>query len=286
MLKKINIKKILVLGIMFCLLGDIGITAYASEKLNETEPNNTFETAELMQATSHSASDALKGNSSNQHPKEGSTSIDDEDWFKVYLNAGEQYVTFNGDFGLNYNIEVYNSNKTLIMKDIYSKSQVGGEAFFFEAYSSGYYYIKVIGTTPVLSHYIILVGGPLYLLESCSVPLGRITMSGNDEEYSFDISNETRIPKDAIVNCIKIRGILGSKLNGASARNIDTSNQLSLGRYTLEADGLVNLNIPVLSHWEITFGYNKNLTFYPTVNFSYVYPLTSTNAEEDVVIVP
>lgn len=65
--------------------------------VRETEPNNTMETAGTIMANHETAAQAVSGSRPSQHVVTGSTSNTDEDWFKVYLSAGTQYVTCNDD---------------------------------------------------------------------------------------------------------------------------------------------------------------------------------------------
>lgn len=64
-----------------------GTTAYA-QTVNEADSNDTMETAQLIQANSETAAQAVSGSRPNQYVVNGYTSTTDSDWYKVYLTSG------------------------------------------------------------------------------------------------------------------------------------------------------------------------------------------------------
>lgn len=98
-----NLKGLFVLSVMcFCLLAG-GTTIYA-QKVSETESNDTKETAQLIQANKETAAGIVNGNYPDQYVVKGYTSTTDDDWYKVYLTSGTQYVTCNDN---GFSFEVY-----------------------------------------------------------------------------------------------------------------------------------------------------------------------------------
>lgn len=81
-----------------------------AQTVNEAEPNDTMETAQLIQANKETAAQAVAGSTAGEYVVRGSVSSTDDDWLKVYLDAGTQYVSCNGD---NFSFDVYNSNNRL-----------------------------------------------------------------------------------------------------------------------------------------------------------------------------
>lgn len=138
------------------IIGTASMTVHA-ESVRETEPNNTMETAETIMANHETAAQAVSGSRPSQHVVTGSTSNTDEDWFKVYLSAGTQYVTCNDD---PFEFEVYDPNGSLVLDEIYTKIGFGSTAYPFVASTDGFYYVKIKGITSSSSDYILLVGGP------------------------------------------------------------------------------------------------------------------------------
>ncbi|WP_352404680.1 hypothetical protein [Sporanaerobacter acetigenes] len=201
----------------------------------------------------------------------------DEDWFKVYLTAGTQYVTCNDN---SFYFEVYDSNNTLIASRLYTKTGFGPKAYSFQVSSDGYYYVKVRGVTSSPSSYILLLGGPTYSVESCHISMKNITMSNSNVVVSFDLRPQSKLPDDAIVYSMSMSNLSSTAVDGISVKNKTTGSTIDLPKYTWTKDGLVLLNLPVKSKWDITFKYRKNITISPELNLYYAYPITSENAEE------
>lgn len=67
----------------FCLVAG-GTTAYA-QTVNESDFNDTMETAQLIQANIETAAQVVSGSGSrpNQYVVNGYTSTTDSDWYKV-----------------------------------------------------------------------------------------------------------------------------------------------------------------------------------------------------------
>ncbi|MBQ3165144.1 MAG: hypothetical protein IJC02_11545 [Lachnospiraceae bacterium] len=56
-----------------------------------------------------------------------------------------------------------------------------------------------------------------------------------------------------------------------------------IGVYTWRKDKLESMNMPLKSEWRVTFTRKENVTFTPSVKLYYVYPITSTTAEDNIV---
>ncbi|MDE7444413.1 MAG: hypothetical protein K2N15_01685 [Lachnospiraceae bacterium] len=272
MLKKFfNVKVALTLTIMCCTMWVSGMTVHA-QNVNETESNNTVETAQLIQANSETPAQALTGNRPNQYFVEGHISASDEDWFKVYLTSGTQYVICNGN---GFDFEVYNSDLQLVYEDSYLKSgNLGSSAFPFWASSNGFYYVRITGSSS--QSYLLGVGGPTYSVEACKVNLRNVDMSGNRAStVAIDLRNRPEIPEGALVYAIRFSGIGATSVDSISVRNLTTANTINLQNFTWSKDGLLSLEMPLESNWQATFGYYKNTSFTPTATFQFVYPVTS-----------
>ena len=67
--------------ICFCLVAG-GTTVYA-QTVNESDSNDTMETAQLIQANSEATTPAVSGSRPNQYVVNGYISTTDSDWYKV-----------------------------------------------------------------------------------------------------------------------------------------------------------------------------------------------------------
>ena len=282
-MKKIFKKRILAVVLScFTLMNVIALPVHAST-VNETEPNNTRETAMTITANRETPAQAVSGNRPNEYVVDGSTSANDEDWYKVYLNAGVQYVTLNGG---TLSFEVYEEDSEFpIIARQYQKTGFGGTAYRFNATTAGFYYVCIHTNLSSSQDYLMLVGDPTYDVISCTVNLDSVTMSGSDQNVSFNLVNETSIPEGAIVYSMAVRGVRTTAVDGIAVRNITSGNTVNMDRYTWSKSGLVSLSMPVRGSWRITFEYSKNTTFTPYVVFQCVYPVTSVYAE-DITITP
>ncbi|WAJ25218.1 MULTISPECIES: hypothetical protein [Clostridia] len=272
MIRKTKSFKVLTtVAMVSCMLWVSGFTAKA-QTVNETEPNDSMETAQLIQANYETAAQVASGSRPNQYVVKGNTSKTDEDWYKVYLNAGIQYVTCNDN---PFDYEIYNSDGNLVTSGTYIKSRLFPIGYPFNVSSNGFYYVKVKGMTSASSSYILLVGGPTYSVASCTVSLGSINMSGRDVTVPFDLRSKDTIPEGSVVYTISMSGVKSTSVNGITVKNLSKSSTVSLNNYSWDKNGLVSLNMPLKSSWQVIYKYNKNTTFTPKINLFFAYPVTS-----------
>lgn len=274
-------KSLFAVAIMcFCLVAG-GTTAYA-QTVNESDSNDTMETAQLIQANSETAAQAVSGSRPNQYVVNGYTSTTDSDWYKVYLTAGTQYVTCNDNA---FTFEVYNSNGTLLESETYVKTGFGVTAYPFNAATAGYYYVKITGITSSSKSYILSVGGPTYSVASCEVEFDTVTMADDEDEVlNFNLENEVALPDDAVVYTISMSGVRTSSVDSIAVINNNSDNTVNLTRYSWNKSGLVSLNMLLKADWDIELRYNKDTSFTPSVKLYYAYPVVSEEIEDDVVI--
>ena len=272
MVKEMRCFKTLMMGLAICCALLISGVKANAETVSDAEPNDTKDTAQLIQANYETAAQAVNANRPNQYIVKGYTSTTDEDWFKVYLTAGTQYVSCNDN---PFDFTVYDSNDNLIISQSYTKTGFGVKAYKFTAPSSDYYYVKLQGITSSSSSYILLVGGPTYTVQSCNISMKSITMSGSDTIVNFDLTQQSKLPDGAVVYTMSMSSVGTTAVKGISIKNIVKGNTIDLDTYTWNKSGLVSLNLPVKSGWQVTFKYNKNTTFTPKLNLYYAYPVTS-----------
>ena len=277
MVKEKRYLKTLMMGLTICcalLISGIKVNA---QTVNETEPNDTKETAQLIQANYETADQAVSGVRPGQYVVKGYASTTNEDWFKVYLTAGRQYVTCSDE---SFNFDVYDSNDTLIRSQLYTRIGFNVRAYAFQALTTGYYYVRVRGLTSSPSSYLLLVGGPNYKVQNCTIIMQSITMSGGiDDVENFNLSQQANLPDDAVVYTMLINNVRSTDVKSISIRNIATGNTLIFSIYPWYKDGIVSQNLLVKSGWQVIFRYKKDITFRPSLTLYYAYPLISEEAE-------
>jgi hypothetical protein len=271
-----SFKALITFAMAFCIVWTSGITAKA-QSVNETEPNDSMETAQLIQANYETAAQVVNGNRPNQYVVRGNTSKTDEDWYKVHLNAGVQYITCNDN---PFDYEIYDSNSNLVSSGSYTKSRLFPIGYPFKVSSNGNYYVKIKGITSTSSSYILLVGGPTYSVASCSVSLGSINMSGRDVTVPIDLRFKEALPEGSVVYAISMNGVKSTSVNGITLKNLTSNNTVVLNNFSWNKTGLASMNMPLKSSWQITFKYNKNTTFTPKLSLLFAYPLTSIYVDD------
>lgn len=278
---KKNFKNLFTLVFMCTCLLMSGTTAYA-QSVSEADDNDTKETAQLIQSNSETAAEAVSGSRPNQYVVNGYTSTDDDDWYKVYLTSGIQYVTCNADSSFYF--EVWDSEENIITSETYVKSGFGVTAYPFNVEKTGYYYIKVTGTTSSQKNYNLLVGGPTYTVADCEVKFTTITMKNKEDEVvTFNLSSDDRLPENAVIYTISMNGVKTTSVSSVAVTNMDTGKIINLATYTWSKSGLVSSNYNLKSNWEIKFGYNKATSFTPSIKLYYAYPVVSTYVDDIVI---
>lgn len=268
-MKKILRTVVTSFAVMF-MLAFGGITANA-QTVNESEPNDTMETAETILANHETAAGCVDVSHTGQYVVKGVTSANDPDWYRVYLDAGDQYVTCNGSA---FNFYLYDSDENCFKAMTYSKPGLGASAYKFEVKVAGYYYVKVTGLSDSPVSYILAVGGPTYTVDHCTKTMDSISFEGYDETRELQVESAS-MPEDAIVYTIYISGVLSTATDGVKMVASTNGTTINMLASNLTKTGLVNLNIPLDELWYVTFKYRKNVTITPKVTFSYVYPVTT-----------
>ncbi len=261
----------------------LGTTKASAQIVGESEPNNTKDMAQLIQATKETAIQAATGSRTDQYVVMGSTSMKDIDWYKVYLSKGTQYVNCNDN---DFNFWVYDEMDNNILYQSYTKAPFGSRVYPFEAYYSGYYYIKVQGTNSVSQNYKLGVGDHTYALAHCKIKFGSIKMS-NKKDYvqEFNLSENNDIPKGTLVYEMVLNGVLSTRATGAIIDNISQSSKMSLVPPIYKLSNISNKGLDLKSHWKITIGYKKDSTINLELFLYFVYPVTSEFLPSDEIII-
>ncbi len=247
-----------------------------AETTDEIEPNDTMEMAQSIMANSETASEFINGTFYGQHIIKGYTSVSDEDWFVVYLRAGDNYLTCNCSTFL---FEIIASDGAFVQSGTYLSGGGDMEAFRLNISRDDYYYVKITGVASTPREYLFLIGGPTYLIASneikCSPRTIKMTSRGRTQEGIFD-GRSVSFPKDAVVSSVKMNGVRSYDVKAIKLSNDLDWHTLSLNSFTWDKKGIVGLNMRAASKWTAEFTYNKNTTFTPSLDIEYAYPVYST----------
>ena len=257
-------------------LGIKSITAQAHFS-NETEPNNTMETAETMAANNEKPSGVPDGKREGQNIISGYVDNKDTDWFKVLLKSGTNYMTCYGQSAGSFSFRITNSEGETLLSDVYSKTGRDLAVYRFEVPEFGYYYVEIVGTKTDSVWYDFMIGSPTYELEigylSCEEGSITMTSSGGTRTAHFDGSTMPGLPADAVVSDVRMTGVSSTAASSILLENREKGFSFNLTNLTWYGDDLISMNLPLDSMWIAQFGYRKAITFTPVLRVNYVYPV-------------
>ncbi|MDE7478125.1 MAG: hypothetical protein K2M91_09280 [Lachnospiraceae bacterium] len=265
------------------LFSSVGIDVHAASTrvtMRESEPNNTKEAAELIEANSETAYSLVEGTLSGRFEVDGNTSETDPDWFKVYLDAGTQYMTcYIEPFSFLIEDEVGN----VLLNDIYTyadTARFGRTAYGFNVPKSGYYYVKILGCDSSSKQYEFTVGGPIYDVSRCEIPCNEgmvnMTSSVKMKTVHFQGVESDTMPKDAIAYYVRLSGVKSQAIKSARLTNEKSGLSVELSKYSWRKDKLASMNMKVESMWTAKLEYNETTSFTPVLEVLYAYPVYST----------
>lgn len=258
-------------------LGAAGINVHA-EVVKETEPNDTKETAGLIKANNETAKGAADGTYSGQYTVEGYTSKTDSDWYKVFLKAGDQYMTCNGN---SYDYVIEDASGNILLQDAYIDTGIlGPTAYHFTVQEDGYHYVKITGRVSGSESYLFSIGSPIYSVAICEIPCkeGVINMTSSDKVKSVHFDGEAfaTLPEEAIAYKVKLSGIKNIAIKSAILTNEKSGKSISLTTFMWDKDKLASMNMSVASMWTASLEYFKETSFTPVLRIHYAYPVYST----------
>ena len=270
-----NVTKVFTAGLMAVLFSGLVTTNVYAEGIKETEPNDTKDMATPIAANKQTAADFAGGTSVRKNYVSGSTSKTDPDWFKVYLSAGEQYLTC---YECVFNFTIEDENGNVLLSDMYMHIGTGPTAYKVDIPTAGNYYVKILGGISSSQNYTFEIGNPSYAFSQCKIPCeeGIINMTYEEKVKIANFNGEIQsLPKDAIAYSLKLSGIKGSLINGARLVNKRNGTNFPLNRYMLDKDHLESMNMPVKSVWIAELEYYRPTSFTPVLEVRYVYPVYS-----------
>lgn len=260
----------MVVGCFFLIL--CTSTAYA-KNVNETnEDHSQMESAQEIKANKLTALEFANGNSSNSYFVDALTNYGEDDWYRVYLTSGEQYLSLNGGH-LNYYICDENGNE--ILSGEYDKTKYWYTGHRVDITREGYYYVRITGRGR--SSYILSIGNPTYLNGQVKIPCVQrnISLSSGTRDLRFRGSIMNEIPDGAVAERIVFQGsgVASQTVKSARALNENRGISVDLRIYMWSADKLVSMNLPVKSDWTVTVKAGNGKTFTPELLIDYIYPV-------------
>ena len=261
------------------LLGSVHMDVQAetlTTTFKETEPNDTKETAELIQANKETAKGYATATFEGRFEVNGYTDEKDPDWYKVYLNAGTQYMTC---YVKPFSFLIEDESGNAVIADTYTyadTTRFGRTAYEFKVQREGYYYVRIMGCDPTSGQYEFTVGSPTYAMDTCEIPCkeGVINMTASSEtkKAHFDGRILAALTKDAVAEYIRLE-VRSSWIKSAKLINEGSGKSLSLDFYPFNKKALVSMNMPVESMWTAELKYSKTTSFTPVLTVQYVYPI-------------
>lgn len=275
-------KKILMLSLTVGI-SMMSMTGTAFAHVNDTTINNTQETA--YQLTKNSISDSLTY-SPNRLSSCFLSDSNDVDWYRVFLDAGTQTLTINSSTN-NKIADVYTQDgSTLLLEGTFGPSTKQSQKFTVP--TSGTYYVKIHSNESfnTKSYYSIFVGAPWYKRGSYSQPLSTLSLTPYRKESTtatFDLTNNSSIPKTAVVEHVYLNG---SEVNKNYVNNKVRSIRADSQRSWTDISGVVFFDENVLNTtnpislkqgWSFKhsissfWGSYTSYSLSPIVKFDYLY---------------
>lgn len=254
------------------------ITSYAFARPNitrEVEPNNTKETAQLTTQNNEIATVVAMSDWSGRYLISGITNSSDDDWYKVVLTPGDQYLTV-GCYTKNASmqIELFDSENKIIVPG-YISSDTDMVVKRFQS-NGGTYYVHIEGTSETDTEYNLSVGSPRVISHELNIQFDRLTTSGTIYK-SFSLKNETILPRDSIVSSISV--LNSSEYSSARVTSSAYPKTFTTSDGTIKDLGLKDISLK--SDWELIYYPKGSTADVSPVRFLFVYPLY-----DDTVIPP
>lgn len=279
-MRKIKGLKMMLMAFAVCCLVGMTTQEVFAKSVSEKGVHDTQETAMEIEANKANAVNAANGKTSTLYHVSGRVYSDEPDWYKVYLAKGTQYVSLNGD---SVDVELYTADQKMVLRKSYTKTGFWFSAYPFVVETEGYYYVKITSVGSAASYYL-SVGDPNYTAAECTVELNAVTMSSKQKNVYCDLRNINVLPDGAVVYSILMNDVENLAVSAIDVTNMSTGIKNNLGMYSWMKNRLESQNMFLKSRWKITFTRNNSVTFTPSITFYYVYPVTSTTVQNEIVI--
>lgn len=271
------------LSIAFFMAVTSSSTSYADfqrpNMKSENEPNNTPETAQVTYPTNEDAKKFSIYDRSGRYGISGSASSSDDDWYKVDLLPGLQYLSVEHYYGDNATyVELLDSEKNVIISRNY------GTVYNVAPFDSkgGIYYIHIVGATEHESKYAVYVGTPILASNRVTVRFDPVKTNGTINK-SFSLAKEDILPDEALVTNISFEGLIPN-FSSARVSCSSSSKSLTFSKSSF-ADELGYLDFMLKSEWNIDFYPKSTVTAVPWITFLYYYPVVDNTIYQDLITI-
>lgn len=269
--RKAGMKFVTGLGVAFFMVITCNLTSYAfvdPHNMSEVEPNNTWETAQTTYPTNESAEKFAASDWSGRYSMYGTATSSDDDWYKVDLAPGEQYLSVAHSYGDNATyVEMFDSERNEIIPLKYGTRY---NVIKFDS-KGGTYYIHITGASEEENKYTLFVGTPMLSSNQVRVSFDSVKTSGTIRR-SFSLKNEDILPKDAQVTKITLRDLPSLGYSGARVSSSSSSKSVSFNKTSLSGN-IGSLGMQLKSDWLVEYYPKTTVTTIPIVDFFYFYPV-------------
>ncbi len=204
----------------------------------------------------------------------GTTNGSNHEWYKVYLESGDNYLTCDGG---SFKATIKDSDNNVIKgfsDTVYMNNDRTSEAKKFYVPNSGYYYIGIRGLTGASVKYTFLVGNPMHFMNTLTLRYSSKIKLNDRIKYTVTFNEQkASVPDDAVVYSISN----GNGVGIASLHIVNNENNQSADIYYRESDieHLLVKNMKVKSIWTVTYTGVRTKTFTPILELNYIYALES-----------
>lgn len=269
--KTTTLKMVTGFNITFLLIIAFNLTSFAFEppnKKKEIEPNNTLETAQLTQPTNEIAERFAADDWSGRYSVTGKATSLDDDWYKVSLSTGVQYLSILHAYGDNATyVELLDSEKNVVIPKNY------GTRYNITKFDSkgGTYYIHIIGASEKENQYTVYVGTPTLSSEEVYVQFDPVRTTGTIKK-TFSLVGEDVLPEQALVSKITLRDLPALGYSGARVTSSSSPTSITYKMDSLSGN-IGSLGMELKSTWNVEFYPRTTVTSVPIVDLFYFYPV-------------
>lgn len=261
----------------FCIAFFMAVTCHLSSNAayqrpnnkSEIEPNDTRETAQITQPTNEVVERFAADDWSGRYSMYGKATSSDDDWYKVDLPAGPQYLSVVHSYGDNATyVELLDAENNKIIP---AKYGMGYHVVQFNS-EGGTYYIHIVGASEKENEYTLFVGTPMLSSDQVRISFDPVRKTYNTIKKSFSLVNEDILPKEAYVAKISIEGLIDLDYSSVCLSSSSSSNSITLTRKDSFLS-TASLGMSLKSVWNAEFNPSASVTTVPVIKFLYFYPV-------------
>lgn len=260
------------LCIDFLMALTCNLTSYAEyirpNSKSEVEPNNTQETAQTTYPTYEVAERFAADDWSGRCSMYGTATSSDDDWYKVDLPAGTQYLSVVHSYGDNATyVEMFDSENNLIVPKKY------GTRYNVTKFDSkgGTYYIHITGASENENKYTLFVGTPMLSSDEMWISYDSVKTSGIITK-TFSLADEDILPEESVVARIMLRDFASLGYNTARVSCSTSPTSVTFNRKSFMKE-VRSLGMELKSTWNIEFNPQTTVRSVPIVDIFYFYPV-------------